>query len=325
MTAGDDVLRRSVAAICARPAVGDFFQTVTLLQESCRGATAVGEAGPPGEEAIRFQANLSLSFADSDIAAVDWDEECACYRVTINCFGLYGPASPLPTFYTEHLLAEDDRGETAQRQLFDLLNHRLTSLLVRAWQRHRLAAHDPQDSRLARRLRHLAGPADMIGEWGLIGSLRRRPGTVASLTTLLRARFPDVPMTVESCLLRWSAIDADQRCRLGSDRRLGVDTMLGRRLRNRTLTFGLCLGPLSDEQLAAFLPGGEADEELRRCVDLVNGDYLDWECELLVPRASLPPTRLDGGAALGRRSRLAGQGPDQYRIRIRHAAAVHAL
>src|SRR5262245_55503751 len=45
----------------------DFFQAVRLLHTLDAGRAAVGRAGPPGAEAIRFRAHTSLSFPPSAI------------------------------------------------------------------------------------------------------------------------------------------------------------------------------------------------------------------------------------------------------------------
>ena len=50
--------------------------------------------------------------------------------------GLYGPSSPLPNHYTEDVLwASAD--EDAARSFLDLFNHRLISLVFRAWEKYR--------------------------------------------------------------------------------------------------------------------------------------------------------------------------------------------
>ena len=45
----------------------DFFQAVRLLGRLDASRVAVGFAGPPGKEVVRFRAHISLSFPPSSI------------------------------------------------------------------------------------------------------------------------------------------------------------------------------------------------------------------------------------------------------------------
>src|SRR5262249_8629065 len=48
----------------------DFFQAVRILERLAPARRAVGRGGPPGVEAVRFRAHLSLSFPPSAIYEV---------------------------------------------------------------------------------------------------------------------------------------------------------------------------------------------------------------------------------------------------------------
>lgn len=56
--------------------------------------------------------------------------------MTTTFLGLYGTTSPLPPFYTEDLIAQEE-GEEVVRSFLDLFHHRLLSLFYRSWVKYR--------------------------------------------------------------------------------------------------------------------------------------------------------------------------------------------
>lgn len=128
--------------LLAEPYAFDFFQAVRLLQRSAPSRAPVGLWGPPQLEAVRFRAQVSLSFppsAISDLTTLDPGRVPTV--LTQAFFGLTGPSGVLPRFYTELLLRFESSKEpehSALRDWLDLFNHRLLSLFQRAWGKYRL-------------------------------------------------------------------------------------------------------------------------------------------------------------------------------------------
>jgi type VI secretion system protein ImpH len=121
----------------------DFFQAVRILQRFER-RTLVGYGGPPGAEAARFRAHVSLSFPASSIHDLIRPHSDNPSPVIIQAFlGLTGPSGVLPRHYTEMLYRlEKDRSsgnpeKHALRDWLDLFNHRFVSLFYRAWEKYR--------------------------------------------------------------------------------------------------------------------------------------------------------------------------------------------
>jgi adenosine deaminase len=66
---------------------------------------------------LRFRAAATLGFPAHEIASVQWEaglEEGRRLTLTVPFLGLYGPASPLASFYTERLLGSDQAGRNLQ-------------------------------------------------------------------------------------------------------------------------------------------------------------------------------------------------------------------
>ena len=93
-----------------------FVQLAKLL--NC----IVDSSEPVDEEAsaignILYRANPSLGFPSSDIDKVELSP-FGHYEVNVNFMGLYGPASPLPTYYTEALISEVKAKESEDSDIF---------------------------------------------------------------------------------------------------------------------------------------------------------------------------------------------------------------
>jgi type VI secretion system protein ImpH len=93
---------------------------------------------------MSFRPPLSLGFAATDVQDLELElsgdpgDPCpfSHARITASFLGLYGPSSPLPTFYTERLLSEQSEDCSVTRDFLDIFNNiffvsfiRLTSLL----------------------------------------------------------------------------------------------------------------------------------------------------------------------------------------------------
>jgi type VI secretion system protein ImpH len=289
-----------------------FFQAVQLLERAVPGSAPIGMLGPAELEAIRFQSGVSMDFATSDLTSlVRSTRPSGAPRFTLSTafLGLYGASSPLPTYFTEQLLEQEEEG--LQQKFIDLFHHRILSLFYRVWTKYRISAQFRDDGKdpLSRCLLelllgdarylppdHHVKPVRLLALGGLITQL---PRTAATLAAALSEYFSGTPVEVESCVPRWLPIPEDQQNRLGGENsQLGRDVSLGERVYDRTSTFRVSLGPLGLDEFLAFLPPGEKTGELREIVDLMNGDALDYEIELLLRETEVPPLQLNSERAL---------------------------
>jgi type VI secretion system protein ImpH len=299
-----------------------FFQAVRLVQDACPGAVQVGHQGPVEREVLRFRAHLSLGFPASDLVDArpsTGADGARRWEFTISFLGLYGPSSPLPNYFTEALLAREDKGLT--RGFLDLFHHRLASLAYRSWAKYHPESSSEETKRLRARLALLIdGASSASPELPLerllthLGTLSRTAPSAHAVAQLLTRHFA-VPVAIEQCLARWTAIPAEARSLLGRSGRLGRDSVAGRNIFNRTTAFALSLGPLTPEEFSAFLPSGARHREFAALVRRLNPDQLDCQVSLLIAAADLPASVLGvGGAALNRGARLGGRSDQPYRV-----------
>jgi type VI secretion system protein ImpH len=307
----------------------NFFQAVRLLQQTTPGSVPVGHQGPVSQEAIRFRPVLDMAFAASDVAKItasDGPEGRPRYDIATTFLSVYGAVSPLPTYFTEDLLNQDD--ESLQQEFLDLFHHRAISLFYRVWEKYRYTARFSPDGSdyFSKRFQMLLGidrlPAghhvNAVRLQGFAGLLTQVPRSAASLRSLISDYFEGVPVRIDSCVGRWLPIPEDQHNRLGlSNTSLGKDLSLGERVYDVSCTFRVAMGPLSLEEFMAFLPCGDKMPELRELTDLMNGDGLDYEVELALKEAEVPPLQLCGPTArLGWSSWLGRRDGMESRIRF---------
>lgn len=299
----------------------DFFQAVRLVEQSFPSTAPVGGLGPVDREVLRLRPRLSFAHPSADLHAAGRSNDADRIELTCQFLGIYGASSPLPAYITERLLA-DDEDAPLPRQVLDLLNHRLYSLLYRIWRKYRPVsgplAHP--DTTHPRRLAMLLGlehtptadaaPPSRSTAWllGYAEWMVQRPASVADLRAALSRLLPEDVVEVIPCVPSWSVIPSTQRLRLGqANASLGRDTYVGELLRERSSSFRVVLSSLPYSRFLALLPGGELHAALRELVAVLVADRLDCEVELATEAQSVPPLRLGANhGGLGWTARLGG-------------------
>ncbi|MGO9062716.1 MAG: type VI secretion system baseplate subunit TssG [Candidatus Binataceae bacterium] len=288
--------------LLGNPRAFTFFQALRLLK--LRDRDRQGRAhGGDALKRIRVRPNLTLKFPESDIEDIAVRDNGG-FRLTANFLGLYGTASPLPTFYTEDLIDESLRDLHAARELIDVLNDSLYPLLFDAWTKSRplIKVVEEQDSRLIERLFALIGLGDGRLRHSLprphallryIGLLTQFPRSALGLQTLLTDALGNIPVTVISCLPIKVEIPPDQRLTLGpSGCALGVDSFVGEEIDDRTSAIGIQIGPVSYDKFRELLPGAH----LYKTLEFLTGFYpinpVKAEIELILEPGGAKPISL---------------------------------
>lgn len=294
-----------------------FFQLVSLLERLCRPKVSVGGEGPAEGEALRFRPELSFAFPPSDIAGLELiRKDPPQFRLTTTFFGLYGTTSPLPPFYTEDLMAQEE-GEEPVRSFLDLFHHRLLSLFYRCWAKYRYQVQfEPSgEDRFSERMFAFLGlgTQEAAGRTGLpisrllryAGLFNQRPRSASALEGLLSDFFDGVQVHIEQCTARWVSIPTEQQSALGRKNcGLGQDCVLGSKVLSCQSSFRLSMGPLGHDRFVTLLPGSEGRDILWALVQLFVQDRFDVDLELVLRADEVPAVRLSSKEGDGQRSRL---------------------
>lgn len=270
-----------------------YFQTMRLLRQCIHAASGQRQNN---DDSIRVRPALNLAFPAADIEKIDAepDGDQTRYQVTTNFFGLYGTSSPLPTFYSEDLIAEAGQDESVSRDFIDILHQRLYDLLFQSWLKYRqfFQVAEQKSEPYVERLFCLLGLGDaalrrQIPEAGrllrYIGLLTQFPRSAAGLETLLKDYLSEVPIALVPCVSRMAAIDDAQRMKIGmTGSALGENTYVGQEIEDRMGKFRIRIGPLTQEDFLRFTPGKPDYERLTALTQLYLVEPLEYDIELIL-------------------------------------------
>jgi type VI secretion system protein ImpH len=290
------------AALITDPSSFGFFQAVRLLGRLYPERRGVGMFGDPAAEVVHFSARPSIAFPPSELHGVDLPGNRPA-RMVVNFMGLIGPLGVLPYNLTL-LVAERARArDRALRDFLDIFQHRLLSLFYRAWEKYHFTATYERDARdgVTEHLRDLIGLG--IGAFrnraavpdeallGYTGLLAQQPRSAVALQQLLED-FLDVPVAVEQFVGGWYALSSGTQCRVGDEGpadQLGQGAVVGDEIWDQQARVRIRIGPLTREQYERFLPGGTSYQSLRSLARFFTHDQFDFEVQLVLARAEVPP------------------------------------
>jgi type VI secretion system protein ImpH len=287
----------------------EFYQAMRLLDALQR---QLGSAAPleNSTQTVRFQSRVDFGFPASELQELSLDSDPPC--LTVNFLSLAGAHGPLPTPYTEMILDAAARQDHTAIDFLDIFNSRLVWLLYRARQAHHpgMTARAPHEGRTAKYLFSLIG----LGQNGLrerlnipdrsllhySGLLANRVRSATGLERLLSDYF-ELPVQVTQFQGVWRELEAAQQTTLGqygSNRCLGGDAVLGRRVWDQGGGISIALGPLDGERFAAFLPRRSASRTLCELARFYLGLDYQVQIRLLLKPADVPQSEI-GKARLG--------------------------
>jgi type VI secretion system protein ImpH len=323
-------------ALYEKPYSFDFYQAVRVLHWLNDHAPAEARA----REGVRFAARLALETPASEIydlqpgAPAQAGQPAKAPRMTVNFFGLTGPAGALPVHYTEILLERRFRYRDRTLQEFlDIFNHRLTALFYQSWAKYHVFVDWERQTRegflhflldliglgtegLRDRLaqKNLGISDQALAYYG--GILGQRPHSAAGLAAIVSDYF-GVPAEVEQFLGRWMQIAQSDCTQLGvTECGLGTGAMLGGAVWDQQSKFRIRLGPLTHREFRRFLPNAQGFIALARFGNFYAGPSLDFDVRLVIKREEVPFCVLGGrgdfAAHLGWSTWLRGtpRGPD---------------
>lgn len=306
-----------LAALAEKPYRLDFYQALRHIESAHPQLPRLGDALRPSDEPIRVAQSAELSFAPASLHALVTSGD-GPPRLMQRIFGLLGPNGPLPTHLTE--FARDralHHGDASLQRFLDLITHRFALLFYRAWAEAQplMSLDRPDDRQFIDRLGALIGlglpslqDRDAVPDRSKLffaGRLARQVRDADGLLAWCRAEF-DVPVRIEQWCGHWMELGRRERSRLGGGGRrrglgqaqgLGRGAVLGGSVWDVQHKFRIVVGPLSLPRYLRFLPGGADMARLRALVRQWLGLEFDWDVQLILARAEVPPLRLGNGRA----------------------------
>jgi type VI secretion system protein ImpH len=269
------------------------------------GRDGIGAPRPDLFPQILVHPHLSLDFPAVDIVNIEEiDESQARYAILVTFLGLYGSSSPLPSFHTEDLLAEQADGGSATRDFLDLLNAPLYALFFQCWNKYRLdvSLFEQPNADVEERLFCLLGfegtPAasarrDYFGLLRYLGLTTTTVRPAEGLRALLSDHFQEPSLEIMQCTLRVAQIPEDQRCFLGRQScHLGIDAHVGSEIADLMNKFTIHIGPLGGRRFQEFLPDQSAYAQLNKLTDFYLNQPLVWDVMLEIQPEDVKRARL---------------------------------
>nr|WP_329601689.1 type VI secretion system baseplate subunit TssG [Paraburkholderia antibiotica] len=306
------------ALLSAAPRM-NVFQLLRLLELQTPGRPGFGTQDTPEHEPVRFQPRARVGFPGSEVAGVVFDDEDedAPPSVQTTFLGLYGVDAAMPPHLIDDIVLRKE-GHEKVTAFLDIFNHRIVTLLYRAW----LKYHYPVSFRaggtdaISKYLLSLAGLGigDPAGKSGLAPSRllalvglfmqRTRPaeGVVGVVSHLLNGAV----VTVREFHAQWipvghrQGLTARPRARKANGPAvsgLGDGHVLGSRVLDRSQAILVTIRPVDTAQAHALLPGEVLHEDLMRLVGLYLGDKADAILRMEIPASAAPTLSLTAGAA----------------------------
>lgn len=296
-----------------------FLQGVRLLRHA-HGTRGAQGAQTFLREQLRVRPYLSLGFPPTDLVDVrelpatapplddhkpaQAQDALRRFQITATFLGLYGPSSPLPTFYTEELLEEQNEDKSVTRDFLDILNHVFFVLFVLADSHYYLSHQvcEEMDEDVLQRLFSLVG----LGSPDLVHRAIRNPGALLRATGLL-TQFPrsaaglrglladrvGAPVHVRQCERRMAVIPVDQRCCLGREaNQLGRNAWIGNRVDDAMGKVHITVGPLDADAFEGHLPGENNHDELLMLIRFYCTQPVEFDLEFVLLPGEAEPGRL---------------------------------
>ena len=310
-----------LAELETEPWAFDFHAALRRIDCAYPDRPQSGHASRPAEEPIRVGQDPSLSFAPAPIQSFRLPTSERTGRLRVQVFGMFGPQGPLPLHITEH--ARDRLrgvGDRTFAAFVDMFQHRLFMLFHRAWAASQptVAQDRPDQNAFSRYIGAVCG----LGMQSLLGrdplpdhvklqyaSLLMHPGRNARGLRAMINTFFGLPTEIEEFAGDWLELPPENRWRLGFSKdvsELGMSSIVGRRVFQRTQKFRVVLGPLERKDFQSLLPGSKRLETLAHLVRTYIGDELTWDVRLVLRPEERRQIALRKGSRLGYDSWLGG-------------------
>lgn len=286
----------------------DFYQLVEFLHR-LHNDNLEGQLDKlPEDERFFYSSTGSLGFPASDITQASQrvrDDSHVQYELEVSFLGIHGSASPLPGYFIDLIAYEYSHNEGIRHHFLDFFNHRLITLLHRAWRKYRyyIRFQPDADDGFSALCFSLIGLNNndlrtetpipwsrLLTYTGLITSRSRSPSMVSSI---IAHCFDLDQVEIREWVHRYVDIAVSQQSSLGMNNfSLGEDLVVGARVGTRMSKFAITVTDLTLSCFKDFLPNGKNYPGLLKLVEFLLKDPLCYDLELGLKPEEVPPFQL---------------------------------
>lgn len=297
----------------------ELFGLIASLDDHKDDVTLGGNT-PMASEPVRFINESSLSFIGQANSGIEQDGEQ--FKVKTALFGLLGPIGSLPYVYSEIVSRADRANDPAMRDFFDILSHRSTSLMYRAWRKNRMwLEHHPgavleKQRKISQMIEGFAGISALPERIAWLDIERdrvlfsadvfpRRVRNANGLRQLLVRQF-GMDFRIEEFVGNWEPLPEEARSgfsQSGTMMRLGYNTIIGSRTWQVQSNFRVVISFPTAEEYRKLQPGSESLRRIQLTIRLYCTPDLASRIQIIVRGDVIAPGKLgdsgESGVMLG--------------------------
>lgn len=272
------------------PGSFSFIQAVRILKFTAYGSPLLSEFV---KEYLRVTPYLSLGFPGSDVVKIDIPEDNdEKFKIIASFLGLYGPSSPLPTYYTEELIDERSEGGSVKKDFIDIINSPFFELYYQTVAKYNLLLklEDEQVKNYKKRLYSLIGLGSKGFTDGVVqkdkllkytGLLTTSPRSAMGLKTLLSDYFDIKDISINEFVERKVNIPQEQKAILGKkNNSLGNNCHIGSCITDYSGKYAVTASNLSEKSFHEFIPSGKKFSEIKDVIKFYSDQPLEAELRL---------------------------------------------
>lgn len=319
-----------IAGLSQQPEGFEFFQAVRLLQLYLKQQKNLS-ADQVLDEAIEFNATLSLAFQKSEIESLKHVEQTGRYIIIPTMLGLTGNLGALPLVYTQKLKSSLWARKHGSLAFLNLFNNRLINLFYKAAIKHNLPllAEIYQDKRYLNCIHALTGYSQtenspdnlkedyIFAEFG--GLLQGQTLNVETIQQLLTAIL-NHPVKVHQFIAEWFEIPVSNRSYLSDNSvQLGINSFCGEKVKQIDSKIQLEIGPLSYSDYLELLPTGKKYQLLKKILSRLCNLILIVEVKLVIQKQAVKPVCLafNNNIGIGQGAFLLSKEPQNHQSQTR--------
>lgn len=307
-------LEKQIRRLAERPYEFGFYAALRLIECLYDQKPRLGASLHPIEDPIRIGQQPASTFEPASLTAFEPATADRPHRLTVRCFGLWGPNGPLPLHLTEYAQQRlNQHNDPTLVRFVDIFHHRMLSFFYRAWANSEptVSFDRPHTDPFADYVGALAGygmaalrKRDEVADatkFYYCGRFSCQTKNAEGLADLLTDYF-QLPVGIQSFVGEWLALPARSICRLGRDPANGTlarSSILGLRVWGCQHKFRVIVGPLGIADFESLLPTGHRIHRLIALVRNYIGDELAWDLQLIMKREEVPAMRLSSRFRLG--------------------------
>ncbi|MCF6345440.1 MAG: type VI secretion system baseplate subunit TssG [Thiomicrorhabdus sp.] len=272
-----------------------FFQLVEYIHALNNYSLECVQDVSPRDEVIKFSSTGSIGFPASDITNAGINEREGKLQpwIETSFFGMHGSVSPLPGHFLDIVAWEFAQKEGIRYHFLDFFNHRLTTLLHRAWRKYRyfVRYQSSGSDRFSTHNFSLLGAydkalrSDTLIHWSLLlkysGIISSNHRSAVSVSRIIAHYFNLKSVEIKEWVLRNVQISAAQQSHLGvANFSLGQSLVAGSQVPTRMGKFIISIKNLTQKEFQGFLPNGKNYPILVELTEFLLKDQHAYDLEL---------------------------------------------